>query len=126
MLSKSIFTLIVCGFGGAAGFDSSFLSSGFWLLSSPFGLPVFRFLFLSLLLVTLRRQWRRIGLRKHQQIDAPRHGPAEALDIGLERGPRIRAGCEIQVFAVFVEDRVARIAHAVGHLSTLGVRERVQ
>ena len=40
MLSKSIFTLIVCGFGGAAGFDSSFLSSGFWLLSSPFGLPV--------------------------------------------------------------------------------------
>ena len=88
-----------------------------------------RFVFLGvwlLLLVALRRQRRGLGLREHHYVHAGRHRPGETLDVRLHRRARVGAGGEVQVFAVLVEDRAFGVAHAVGHLRGLAVRQRVE
>ena len=48
-----------------------------------------------------------------------------AANVGLERRSGIGAGGEVEILAVPVEDRIARVAQAVGQLRALAVGERV-
>ena len=79
----------------------------------------------DLLLVALWRERRWIVLRQHDDIDAACRGRTVAADVGPRDGP-IGARREVEMLAVAGEDRIARVAQAVGQLPALALRDRVQ
>ena len=47
------------------------------------------------------------------------------MNVGLKRSTGVGAGREVEIFSVFVEDRIAAVAHAIGHLRRFAIGEGI-